>query len=619
MPKKTKAPDPTPGPAVVMLPIERLAPGPNVRHLLAEEHAAAVDDLICSLRADPKIIDPLHVYHRAVPEGHTEPDHLIIHGQRRFLAAHAVGLKEVPCVVVPAPIERDRLVAQLHAQGKPISPVDEARAVNALVLESTAELHAKVHLRTNYDVAAAHLGRPVAWVRACVRLLDLSEPVLDLIHTGRLDPDDARPLFTIDPSEQPDVIGPIAAAYDGAKIPASAIREAVQRHQRRIAAAPFDTSDPRLVESAGPCSTCPFRSNAQAELFDEPPVADAQVTCLDAGCWAAKIAAHLSHVRASAAERGHALAEGKAAAKLMPKERLSKKGRAAWIDLADPCPILGDSTWAEALDQALDGEGTERPEGLPEITVVLHASGKHSTIAPRGPLSAFVRRRIDPEGAPVPPSPLTPPPSPTEHERVIAALARAENLSAEAIDPHAFVVFVARLLVEDWPELAAVCAARHFVSPFDTAEDIARALVDGKDPVLPYRVVMELLAHDLRAETLDLIKQRYKLRAEEPSAPALPEQAGTSAETPAISEQDASMLMTDVPKLDAAILHALRVRRPMPALLGALRSTKIVQLDADGQPAEGWDDLVLARVTALVADGQLDEEKHKKGTTWLAK
>lgn len=625
--KKTKAPEPPSGPAVVMLPIERLAPGPNVRHLLAEEHAVAVDDLICSLRADPRILDPLHVYHRAVPEGHKEPDHLIIHGQRRFLAALAVGLKEVPCVVVLAPTERERLVEQLHAQGKPISPVDEARAVNALVVESHVELAADQQISAEpkvihrYTVAAAHLGRPVAWVRACVRLLDLAEPVLDLIHAGRLDPDDARPLFAIDPAEQPDVIAPIASAYDGARVPASAIREAVQRHARRLAQAPFDVEDPLLNAAAGKCSACPFRSNAQAELFDGPAVADDDATCLDGSCWKIKLAAHLGRVRSSAAERGYVLAEGKAAQKLMPKERLTKKGRAAWIDLADPCPIPGASTWSEALDQALDGEGTERPEGLPEITVVLHPSGKHSTIAPRGPLSAFVRRRIDPEGAPVPP----PPPEPLRPCLADAVVAALPDVEFKVHDAHGFARHLARVLVEEHRDDAARLAARLKVAgeQLGTVEAMIRALADDTDPALSYLVIFSLLVPALSPEAITLIRQRYDLSddrlwpSEDPAPPEPETRAvdGTSAETPvlwtpAISEQEA---------LDAAIITALKVKRPMSALLGALRTSKVAQLDPDGHPAEGWSDLVSARVAALVAEGKIEEQKHKKGTTWIAR
>lgn len=111
---------------LVQIPIGRILPSPhNPRH-----EALGLDELAQSIKA-VGIIEPL-----VVSIVQDDPEHVtLVCGNRRFGAAKLAGLKQVPCLVLPAVGERTErtisLVENLHRRD--MSHIEQGEAFKALM------------------------------------------------------------------------------------------------------------------------------------------------------------------------------------------------------------------------------------------------------------------------------------------------------------------------------------------------------------------------------------------------------------------------------------------------------------------------------------------------------
>jgi hypothetical protein len=125
--------------------------------------------------------------------------------------------------------------------------------------------------------------------------------------------------------------------------------------------APFDTRDPKLVPSAGPCSTCQYRTGTQPELFADVSGAD---VCTNPPCYHRKVAAHGNELIEKAKAEGRAVIEGK---KLFESDGRLRTG-AGYVDLSARCDLLGwDSkkTWGQVLAKEAPAPAVAvNPEGV---------------------------------------------------------------------------------------------------------------------------------------------------------------------------------------------------------------------------------------------------------------
>lgn len=83
----------------------------------------------------------------------------------------------------------------------------------------------------------------------------------------------------------------------------------------KLGSAVFKITDETLVPAAGSCRTCPKRSGANPQLFDDVAHAD---TCTDPTCFNVKKTAHYDRIKAEAEERGQTVITGKEAKEIMP-------------------------------------------------------------------------------------------------------------------------------------------------------------------------------------------------------------------------------------------------------------------------------------------------------------
>ena len=161
----------------VLLPISQVEPGLNQPRKRFEPEALA--DLADSIRTHG-IIQPLTV--RRLSSGYYQ----IIAGERRWRAAKAAGLDEVPAVIIEAD---DRKVMELglieNLQREDLNPVEEAKGYQVLIQE---------HGLTQEEVAQ-RMGKSRPAITNALRLLALPEAVLILLEEGSLSAGHARAIL----------------------------------------------------------------------------------------------------------------------------------------------------------------------------------------------------------------------------------------------------------------------------------------------------------------------------------------------------------------------------------------------------------------------------------------
>jgi ParB/RepB/Spo0J family partition protein len=233
----------------------------------------------------------------------------IVAGSRRFRAAKMAGLSAVP-VSIRELDDQTVLEFQLveNVQRVDIHPL-EAGAGYARLLDMpgyTAEVLAQ---KIGHD--ASYVTKRVSFTRLVPQLAkDFRE---DRIHIGH-----ALALARLSPASQQEVLNAkvlfretghrIGNTFTKGDWQAIHVKELETWIATNILldlhSAPWKKDDDTLVPRAGPCTTCPKRSSANAVLFDDLPKKE---LCLDHSCFREKMTAHIVRIEAAAAADGHPL------------------------------------------------------------------------------------------------------------------------------------------------------------------------------------------------------------------------------------------------------------------------------------------------------------------------
>jgi ParB family transcriptional regulator, chromosome partitioning protein len=117
----------------------------------------------------------------------------IIAGERRVRAARLAGLESVP-VLVKAVADEVAAVMSLieNIQREDLNPLEEAQGLHRLVVE----------FKLTHEQAAQAVGRSRSAASNLLRLLNLAEPVQQLLLAGDLDMGHARALLALDSAQQ---------------------------------------------------------------------------------------------------------------------------------------------------------------------------------------------------------------------------------------------------------------------------------------------------------------------------------------------------------------------------------------------------------------------------------
>lgn len=277
-----------------MLPIGSITESPHNPRKHMDEGALA--DLTESVKAKG-VLEPILV--RPYAQG-TKFE--VAAGARRFRAAKAAGLTEVPAIV------RDMTDAELlevalieNVMRTDISALDEGDAYRRLqkehgytierIVEKTGKSRTVVFQRMK--VASLH-GR----ARSMVETGEMSVSVAELV--ARL-PTEKTQLEAIELLQSKKHWG-----FDLATVPFREAKHILDEELRlTLKKAPFDVKDAELVEGAGACAACPKRTGADKDSFRD--VKDD--TCLDLTCW------NLKKTTATKALQAELKAQGKVVAK----------------------------------------------------------------------------------------------------------------------------------------------------------------------------------------------------------------------------------------------------------------------------------------------------------------
>ncbi len=167
-----------------MLEVGQLQPGKyQPRTQMDQESLASLADSIKS----QGIMQPILV--REIAAERFE----IIAGERRWRASQLAGLHEVPVLVREIPDESALAMALIeNIQRENLNPLEEASGIKRLVDE----------FAMTHQVAAEAVGRSRTAVTNLLRLLNLSQPVQDMLMHGQIDMGHARALLGLEGAKQ---------------------------------------------------------------------------------------------------------------------------------------------------------------------------------------------------------------------------------------------------------------------------------------------------------------------------------------------------------------------------------------------------------------------------------
>jgi ParB family chromosome partitioning protein len=117
----------------------------------------------------------------------------IIAGERRVRAAGLAGMDDVPVLVRDVPDEAAAVIALVeNIQREDLNPLEEAQGLQRLIDE----------FRLTHDQAAQAVGRSRSAASNLMRLLNLADPVQQLLMSGDIEMGHARALLSLGGAEQ---------------------------------------------------------------------------------------------------------------------------------------------------------------------------------------------------------------------------------------------------------------------------------------------------------------------------------------------------------------------------------------------------------------------------------
>ncbi|MGE0313887.1 MAG: ParB/RepB/Spo0J family partition protein [Lautropia sp.] len=166
------------------IPLSRLRPGRYQPRTRMDE--PALQELAASIR-EHGLLQPIVV--RAIDESRFE----IIAGERRFRAAALAQLDTVPVLVRDVSDENALAMALIeNIQREDLNPLEEAAAIKRLIDE----------FHYTHEQAAQAIGRSRSATTNLLRLLNLAEPVHQMLLDGTLEMGHARALLSLERAQQ---------------------------------------------------------------------------------------------------------------------------------------------------------------------------------------------------------------------------------------------------------------------------------------------------------------------------------------------------------------------------------------------------------------------------------
>jgi len=153
-------------------------------------HPEALEELANSIKAQG-VMQPIVV--RPVGKSGDETLYEIIAGERRWRATQLAGMDSIPAIVRDVPDEAAIAMALIeNIQREDLNPLEEAQGLKRLTDE----------FGLTHEQAAQAVGRSRSAASNLLRLLNLTEPVQQLLMAGDIDMGHARALLPLDGAQQ---------------------------------------------------------------------------------------------------------------------------------------------------------------------------------------------------------------------------------------------------------------------------------------------------------------------------------------------------------------------------------------------------------------------------------
>lgn len=154
---------------------------PNVNQPRKSFDEVAMSELVNSIRIHG-VISPIILVR-------TQDRYMIIAGERRFRASKKAGLKTIPAIVrdyTPQQVKEISLIENL--QREDLNPIETANAIKQLMDE----------YKYTQEEVADRIGKSRPAIANTLRLLTLTQPVIQLVADGKLSPGHARCLVVVE-------------------------------------------------------------------------------------------------------------------------------------------------------------------------------------------------------------------------------------------------------------------------------------------------------------------------------------------------------------------------------------------------------------------------------------
>jgi ParB/RepB/Spo0J family partition protein len=208
----------------------------------------------------------------------------IVAGHRRFKAAQAVGLTQIPAIVKDTTPE-EAAVHQVieNIQREDLTPIEEARGFH-LLTQPSKDKPAKYTV----EQLAQLVDKSTAYVYRAMALLELPAKTIAEIEDGTLTPAHGHQLLRVPADKREEWTRELLEdGYDGRIDSATELREKVENELGRdLAGGRFPKDKP--YAGAVACSSCPNNSGNQGMLFDGAE----KGTCLLKSCFETKTDQH---------------------------------------------------------------------------------------------------------------------------------------------------------------------------------------------------------------------------------------------------------------------------------------------------------------------------------------
>lgn len=280
--------------------VKALFPSPtNPRKKFDQEK---LDELTASVQ-EKGILSPLLV--RKVKSKYE-----VVAGERRYRAAIAADLAEVPCLVREL-TDEDVLEMQLveNLQRDDLDPLEEAAAYRRML-----DLQDGDHPKYTVPMLAEKIGKSRRYVYRRLKLLEAPESIKRALAEGEVKPEVASIIAKIPDPEMRERVAELALGSEFCSpMTYKEVEDYIAENcMRSLESAPFGLEDEQLLPDEGACSKCIFMVGNNRELYGDAGRSD---VCANPSCYIRKCDAAWKRTQESAE------AEGK---KLVPESEAQK-------------------------------------------------------------------------------------------------------------------------------------------------------------------------------------------------------------------------------------------------------------------------------------------------------